>query len=718
MSADNPIYQLIPAIYRQRDALLGLPLEALTEVLNLEYEALRADVGSLYEQWFIETCSRWAVPYIGTLLGIEGIETDAANVDTQRARVANTVGYRSRRGVAAILANACADASGWPGVAVEYFERVILSEHVGALEQANPHAPASNLREASVDVSDVDALADIDGPFSTLNRTVDVSDITRPRVHTRGWTPEYYNLPNLGLFFWRIRALPIERASPGSDGDDSSFHPLGIDTPLLFAPHDRVSPWLARTKDELPLPITRRELGDTIASWRRTLASDPSQTTPPDLGFVIRCDDVPIPVEAIHVIDERGKLEPPEDGDTSTLQAWVDPERGRFRVYASTPGATITVDWAWGQPGWLGGGAYDRNASMVEPSPTTEVILVSRTLAATAGVEVCRDLNEALVRIEALRMPDDEPREPREILIRIVDSATYEPPASIDLYDEEQLVIQALDGVRPTVLAQAGGALRVRSLGTNARLLLSGLLIGDPVELEGDMEVVILDSTLAPLARPRTTDRSALRWGPRAAADAKLFDTISEPALAQRELSLLRCIVVGPLAIASAHTRVTAVETILDGGEGFAVSGFADASEFGPTLVLDAVTVLGSLRTVSLDAVRDSIITGCVFAASVARQLLDEHEFCLELGLDVAETTRFPRPAWLASDPFTSTRYAEPGYCQLRLDAGPRLLRRASDDREFGAYHSLATGQRLANLAPVIEQYLPHGLAAGIFLMS
>src|SRR5690606_10505854 len=128
-------------------------------------------------EWFIETCDRWVVPYIGSLLGVEGIETDAANVETQRARVANTVGYRSRRGVAAILANACADASGWPAVAIEYFERLIVSENVGALELPRPASPASNLRRATVHVEDLAALAEPDGPFSTLTRTVNVADI-------------------------------------------------------------------------------------------------------------------------------------------------------------------------------------------------------------------------------------------------------------------------------------------------------------------------------------------------------------------------------------------------------------------------------------------------------------------------------------------------------------------------------------------------------------
>jgi hypothetical protein len=732
MKVDNPIYALVPAVYRERDAKLGLPLEALTKVLNIEYEALRANIGRLYDQWFIETCDRWAVPYIGTLLGIEGIETDTANVPTQRARVANTVGYRARRGVAAILANACGDACGWPALAVEYFERVIISENVGALEWPAPAEPALNLRPATVDVGDFAALAALEGPFSAVSRTVSVSDIAQPKLHTPNSTSEYYNLPNIGLFFWRIRALPVSGATPGvplatggQDLDYQTFHPLGIDTPLFRAPDDRTNPWRPRTAAQIPMPITRRELMAMLESARRR----PTDPTGPSLGFVIRCNGEAIPVTSIHA-RSCGSLEAPDtadasgDGSDPPPTVVVDPECGRFKVYDAPKDATITLDWTWGQPGWLGGGSYDRNASMVDPSEHTTVVVLSKTLRGGGHGVIHETLGSVWGAIKDLREQASMYGRPLELLIRVIDSATYAlPTTDLELHEDDNIVIEALDGERPVLLSPDDQPLSVRSVGGNARLMLSGLLIGHPLELRGCMEVLVLDCTIAPPVPGSAADGElppAIRW----AADEA--ETKQDAAVADHELTLVRSIV-GPVELDPGRIHLLANQTIIDAAGGPAVYGSSSASEsaadasagsaLGPPVVLDAVSVLGSLRVSLLEAVRDTIITGSAQVVELDRALIDEVEFDLELGLGEA-SCRCHRPEWLDREPFSSTRYGDPGYCQLRLGVNEHLLYHASDDGEYGAYHALATGQRLANLVPVIEQYLPHGLRAGIFLMS
>ena len=63
------LYGLLPAIYRLRDAAEGEPLRALLAVIGDELGLVDDDISRLYDNWFIETCEEWLVPYVGDLVG-------------------------------------------------------------------------------------------------------------------------------------------------------------------------------------------------------------------------------------------------------------------------------------------------------------------------------------------------------------------------------------------------------------------------------------------------------------------------------------------------------------------------------------------------------------------------------------------------------------------------------------------------------------------------
>jgi len=67
--AKDRLYELLPVIYRMRDHEQGEPLRALLQVVSEQVEVVEDDIERLYENWFIETCEDWVVPYIGDLLG-------------------------------------------------------------------------------------------------------------------------------------------------------------------------------------------------------------------------------------------------------------------------------------------------------------------------------------------------------------------------------------------------------------------------------------------------------------------------------------------------------------------------------------------------------------------------------------------------------------------------------------------------------------------------
>ncbi|MHC1767282.1 MAG: hypothetical protein AB9869_23885 [Verrucomicrobiia bacterium] len=64
---------------------------------------------------------------------------------------------------------------------------------------------------------------------------------------------------------------------------------------------------------------------------------------------------------------------------------------------------------------------------------------------------------------------------------------------------------------------------------------------------------------------------------------------------------------------------------------------------------------------------------------------------------------------------FTSLRYSDPGYGQLRM-AAPRQIRAGADDEaEMGAFHDLFQPQRESNIRTRLREYLRFGLEAGVF---
>jgi len=67
---------------------------------------------------------------------------------------------------------------------------------------------------------------------------------------------------------------------------------------------------------------------------------------------------------------------------------------------------------------------------------------------------------------------------------------------------------------------------------------------------------------------------------------------------------------------------------------------------------------------------------------------------------------------------FTSLRYGDPGYCQLRRQTPDSIRRGAHDESEMGVLHDLYQPQRETNLRVRLEEYLRFGLKAGLIYAS
>src|SRR6266699_1150154 len=95
MSSKNAdrLYQLLPAVHRLRDADRGYPLRGLLQVISEQVNIVEADIAQLYENWFVETCQDWVVPYIGDLIGYQVVHEagEPGDIKTAEERLRNKI---------------------------------------------------------------------------------------------------------------------------------------------------------------------------------------------------------------------------------------------------------------------------------------------------------------------------------------------------------------------------------------------------------------------------------------------------------------------------------------------------------------------------------------------------------------------------------------------------------------------------------------------------
>lgn len=105
------VYGLLPELYRRRDADAGHALRALCAVLEGAAATIEGDIAALYDNWFVETCEPWALPYIARLVGLEAVPEGAFD---PRLLVADAIALARRKGTIPALEHRLSALSGWP----------------------------------------------------------------------------------------------------------------------------------------------------------------------------------------------------------------------------------------------------------------------------------------------------------------------------------------------------------------------------------------------------------------------------------------------------------------------------------------------------------------------------------------------------------------------------------------------------------------------------
>ncbi|MFB8790736.1 MAG: hypothetical protein U7123_18250 [Potamolinea sp.] len=174
----DQLYELLPAVYRIRDIEKDEQLRALLQVISEQVDVVEDDISQNYENWFIETCQDWVVPYIADLIGYRivneaGTTGDITTLQGQllnknlipRREVANTIRYRRRKGSLALLEQLANDITGWPVRAVEFYKLLSITQHMNHLRLTQGR---------TVDLCQGKVLDYLDTPFDELSHTVDI----------------------------------------------------------------------------------------------------------------------------------------------------------------------------------------------------------------------------------------------------------------------------------------------------------------------------------------------------------------------------------------------------------------------------------------------------------------------------------------------------------------------------------------------------------------
>lgn len=676
MSFDREtLLSLLPAIYRIRDQELaqasGLargPLADLLDVIASQVALLEEDVEQLYDDAFIETCAEWAVPYIGDLVGYRPIHGAAPKVISRRAEVARTVAYRRRKGTATVIEQLAADVTGWRSHVVEFFQRLATTQYMNHPRTGIFLAP---------DLRRWERLERIGTGFDTIPRTVDVRRIASGRGR--------HNIPNVGVFVWRIEAHPLSR-SPAVAEDDRRFRfsSLGNDTPLYTRPvtEDEITQLSAPIN--VPLPISRRVLeahlgdyygDDLLRKSLRLYVGAAAPLQPVDVDDIRVC----------YLGDHAGSwAHLPPAGKFA-----IDPVLGRLALPPERAGEQVEVDFHYGFPAEMGGGEYERGLA--------DVPGVVRVPQQHATVQAA---------IDALNGNG---------VVEITHSGRYAETLSIQAGADQRIELRAANGARPTIVL--GGPFALAG-GLDAEIVLDGLLVaGGPLEVANVAGNQLRKLTLrhCTLVPGLSLDAGGLPTAPLAASLAARIPNL--------EIAFERCIS-GAVRV-DAGSEVRMADSVLDGCSRTGVAYSADdGSSAGGALRLEACTVIGKVHALKLPLVSNTILFAGLAANEWAAPVIAvrRQEGCMRFSY-VPSGSRAPRRYRCVPDEasgpvapqFTALRYGHPAYVQLRKASGPAILTGAEDEGEMGALHFLMQPQREANLQARLEEYLRVGLEAGIF---
>ncbi len=710
------LWAMIPAVYRHEDGIAADPgvLRALVTAWARQAAALRRSQDRTWEDFFIELCSAWAIPYIGDLVGTRLLS--ALNRRGQRIDVAKTIYYRRRGGTLRVLEELIADVTGWEGVVIEGFKTLMRTFHNLDLAPVPAGRLTLTLPGGTPDLRRSEAADLVGTPFDEYFHTPDVRRTAS------------YGIPKLMFYLYRLGAVevrgvdPLPQAAPV--GAAFTFDPSGRSVPL-FAPRTRPEQWehwRHAREYELPRPIPCRllaesryqvnledaatlvaEVGLTAAAaadlrsiagihfkreseLRTRLAMLPQAAELLSAGVypeILRLAEMPdcgkfalLPNAVSIRLDGSSVCLANHEVAAADLSVWeafpfhkralIDPEGGRLLIYDPVP-ASVLVDYHVGVYQPVGAGGFSRRFSA---RPDT-IFGGGGPLGAIPSTGV----------------------------VCISDSRTYSPIA--DISDIRGLVLGAVDQQRPYLRLNADWTLTSAPpdpAQPDPVMTLEGLWVGAVTDeraiiLSGDFEQVTI--------RFCTFDPGGLD------VNGNPIPRVPLVVAGYVERLVIESCILGAIRLAGPG----AIESLVIRDSILGATGSAEAVlEIGVGLVdMARVTVLGG----AVDVLR-LYATDCLIAGKV--EVADTQAGCFRFSA-APPGSRLPRPyesftlePGTAKALFVSDEYGQPGYAMLRQGAPEAVARGGENGTEMGVYHRMGAPFKLDGLRAKVTEFMPFGL--------
>lgn len=701
--SSQQLYDLLPTIYRLRDAENNEALKSYLSVFAEQITVIQENVDQLYDDQFIETCADWVVPYIGDLIAYKTLYNPRTKELSQRAEVANTIAYRRRKGTATVLEQLARDVTGWPARVVEFFQLMATTQYMNHTRLHNHYAP---------DLRNWQVLQKIDTAFDSVAHTVDVRHIDTDRGR--------HNIKNIGLYLWRLQSYSISKSPlvPIEPGH-YYFAALQHELPLFNKPvtEDHIT-HLAEPMN-VPEPINRRVMhadlelfygeGKSVAIYNGFDAANDSFNMVPVTDIEVCC-----------LADKDGNwINDPADNKIA-----LDPETGRIALgpdlIADLP--DLWVNFHYGFSADIGAGEYERGGQFDTELSVIETVANPQTIQSALDNLV----GEGVVEVT------NTGRYTETLAINVNASARVEVRAAnehrpVVLLDDELLITGGEDStVTLDGLVIAGGRLRVPEVDNGLRLLRlrhCALVPGINIDQTGE---------------PTNPGEPGI---------------VIESANVQLEIE--NCLLGGIRA--AEGVEVSIHNAVIDANDSSAIAyAAADHISAGGSLKITNTTIIGKVHTRVMELASNCIFSselaaadtwlspliaerkqmGCVrfsyvpLSARLPRRYRCQPEFAINQAIkaeeaELASTLTSVQKADITQrlsnrirPVFKDDRYAQPAYMQLALSCTQEILTGADDEAEMGVFHDLFHLQRETNLQLRLKEYLRFGLEAGIFYQT
>ncbi len=756
MIEPGTLYNLLPAYFRQRDAELGGQLKALFTVFETDGAAvLDADIDAFEDALYVETAAEALLPDIGALVGAPRLRPlpDEA-LFSSRAFIGNLVRYRRAKGTPRALEMLARDVTLYSAKAVEYYAHLA----------ATPSLRAARLdRPTTADLGTTDILALHGTAFDPSPRTPDMRSIARANGR--------YNIPNIGIHLWRLEAPPFagppdapftaERlagtlpmlpwaAFPGH----FALHPSGAAVPL-FMPQQNTDDHSPQPQDlperlrRLPLKLELDALAEGRLDPKDAVWFGPANPAF-DLYYLLKGETEYRRIAAVAI--RIGALTAPPytqplpfaAGQPTGIEAAFDPATARLVVRATNvakkfPAVTqVRLACALGQPGALGGGAYDRNdrAAPFKIAQDADRPPTDRTIVFRVEPDAPNTDNRFADLPTALAAWNDVAHVGRRGIIVITanmaDSGAgplaITLPAGCDLTltaAEWRLPEPAQPGDDPALAPQGYIVRRARRFLALRRLSIAALPSPgiDPGRLTLDGfycdSGVDIDNAAATSVSFR---HSTVRDGSAAPA-IKANATTGQMTL---EFDRSVC---GAVQAGSRLTRLVANGTIFAAGTGIATPGadldFRAVTAFAPVSA-KSIAAENAIFMANVTVARTQ--TGCVrysYLGGTANRLprrfrcqpdlaFDAEQPRLALATPAQRAAEYDRLRLALQPRFVDTLATEPAYALPTLSTPREIAFGGADETEMGAYRFLGGAIRAANLTDLFADFVPFGMEAAV----